>query len=226
MTIVALGDSTTAGTPGFQSPLEAPPDGAGVVESQYAYWMTRRRPDWRVLNRGIAGERSDQILKRFARDVLETHPQLVVILAGVNDISQGYPSEWVTGHLRQMYEQAMAARIQVVACSILPYQGLDELRRARLTGVNRWVEDYAAAHGLVFCDLFRVVADPAHPWQLAGSPDGLHPDAAGYRAMGEALANVIERGLLSLPTHARDGGRELMPSDVGINQTSRGTTTR
>ena len=35
-TIVALGDSTTAGTPGFLSPLESPPDGRGDVESQFA----------------------------------------------------------------------------------------------------------------------------------------------------------------------------------------------
>lgn len=198
MTIVAIGDSLTAGALGFQSPLEAPPEGAGDAESQYAYWMMRQRPDWRVLNRGIAGERSDQILQRFARDVLEARPQLVVILAGVNDIYQGYPSEWVAGHLQQMYEQAMAVRIQVVACSLLPYEGLDELRRTRLTGVNRWIEDYATAHGLLFCDLFHAVADPAHPWQLSGSPDGLHPDVAGYRKMGEALTNLIERSLLRL----------------------------
>jgi lysophospholipase L1-like esterase len=58
MTIVALGDSTTAGTPGFKSPIEAPPDGAGDIESQYAYWLTRAHPDWRVLNHGVNGERS------------------------------------------------------------------------------------------------------------------------------------------------------------------------
>ena len=40
--IVALGDSTTAGTPGFRSPVEAPPDGAGDVESQFAYWLMQR----------------------------------------------------------------------------------------------------------------------------------------------------------------------------------------
>jgi len=68
VTIAAIGDSTTAGTPGFKSPLEAPPDGAGNVESQYAYWLMMRRPDWRVLNRGVNGERSDQIRLRFARD--------------------------------------------------------------------------------------------------------------------------------------------------------------
>ena len=205
MTIVALGDSLTAGTPGFESPLEAPPDGAGVAESQYAYWIMRRRPDWRVLNRGIAGERSDQILKRFARDALEVRPQLVILLAGVNDLAQGYPAEWVAGHLQQMYEQAMAAHIQVVACAIPPYEGLDDLRRERLLGVNRWIEDYSTGHGLLFCDLFRVLRDPQRPWQLAGSPDGLHPDVAGYRKMGEALANIIERSLLRIkpPTGSR-----------------------
>ena len=198
MTLVAIGDSLTAGTPGFASPLEAPPEGAGNAESQYAYWMMRRRPDWRVLNRGIAGERSDQILKRFARDALEARPQLVVILAGVNDLVQDYPSEWVAGHLQQTYEQAMAAHNQVVACAIPPYAGLDGLRRARLAGVNHWIQEYSTGHGLLFCDLFHVVANPAHPWQLDGSPDGLHPDVAGYRKMGEALANVIERSLLRL----------------------------
>ena len=34
--IVAMGDSTTAGTPGWKSPVEAPPDGRGDETSQYA----------------------------------------------------------------------------------------------------------------------------------------------------------------------------------------------
>jgi lysophospholipase L1-like esterase len=93
----------------------------------------------------------------------------------------------------------MAAHIQVVACSIPPFQGIDGLRRDRLSGVNRWIEEYSAAHGLLYCDLFRAVSDPAQPWQLAGSPDGLHPDAEGYRRMGELITRVIERGLLLVP---------------------------
>src|SRR5438309_12001625 len=63
--IVAIGDSTTAGTPFFRSPLEAPPDGEGNPEGQYAYWMMRQRPHWQVLNFGINGETSSQIHARF-----------------------------------------------------------------------------------------------------------------------------------------------------------------
>src|SRR5581483_2392250 len=127
-TIVALGDSTTAGTPGFTSPLEAPPDGRGNIESQYAYWLTRADPDWRVLNRGVDGERSDQIRDRFARDVVGARAAVVVIIAGVNDVYQGKSAAAIERELEQMYDAARAARIAVVAGSIVPYDsaGPDE----------------------------------------------------------------------------------------------------
>src|SRR3954463_6846373 len=93
ITIVALGDSTTAGTPGFKSPIEAPPNGSGNVESQYAHWLMQAHPDWQVLNRGVDGERSDQIRARFARDAAQARPEVVVIIAGVNDVYQGRTAE-------------------------------------------------------------------------------------------------------------------------------------
>ena len=76
VTIVAMGDSTTAGTPGWKSRVEAPPDGAGDETSQYAYWLMQAHPEWDVVNQGVNGERSDQILahceKRLGCHVGET----------------------------------------------------------------------------------------------------------------------------------------------------------
>src|SRR5690349_17743022 len=95
LTIVGLGDSTTAGTPGFLSPLEAPPDGSGEPESQYAFWMVRAHPEWTVLNRGINGQTAAQIRARFERDVLAVRPQYAILLAGVNDIYGGDRAEAV-----------------------------------------------------------------------------------------------------------------------------------
>src|SRR5690242_13856462 len=109
ITIVALGDSTTAGTPGFRSPIEAPPSGEGDVESQYAHWLMRAHPDWNVLNRGVNGERSDQIRARFERDVLRAAPQAAIVIAGVNDIYQGRAAEAVVRELQAMYDAARGA---------------------------------------------------------------------------------------------------------------------
>jgi len=101
--IVALGDSTTAGTPGFKSPQEAPPAGEGDVTSQYAYWLMAAQPSWRVLNRGVNGERADQVRARFERDVVGLAPHAVVVIAGVNDIYQGHTAKSVAHELGAIY---------------------------------------------------------------------------------------------------------------------------
>lgn len=192
ITIVALGDSTTAGTPAFKSPIESPPDGAGNVESQFAYWLMQSHPDWRVLNRGVNGERSDQIRARFTRDVLEARPALVVIIGGVNDVYQGRSAESVERELEAVYDAARSAGIPVVAGSILPYDTATPDQNARMHAINQWIQAYAARHPDVrFCDTRAAVAAGDAPDRLAGSPDGLHPSPEGYKSMAERLEPVI-----------------------------------
>jgi lysophospholipase L1-like esterase len=197
LTIVGLGDSTTAGTPGFQSPLEAPPNGRGDETSQYAYWLMRSQPSWRVLNRGVNGERSDEIRARFQRDVLRATPHAVVVIAGVNDIYQGRSAALVARELDAMYTAARAARIPLVAGSIIPYNTATDEANARMHDVNDWIRGYVAAHPreAVFCDTRAAVADPAAPERLASSPDDLHPSSDGYRRMAVALEPAIAQAL-------------------------------
>jgi acyl-CoA thioesterase-1 len=197
MTIVALGDSTTAGTPGFKSPLEAPPNGSGNVESQYAYWLMTAHPDWHVLNRGVNGERSDHIRARFQRDVVGADANAVVIVAGVNDVYQGRSAASVERELEAMYAAARAARIVVVAGSMIPYDTAGADENARMHAINDWIRAYAAAHpeAVVFCDTRAAVAPPGQPDRLVSSPDGLHPSPQGYKLMAEALEPSIRAAL-------------------------------
>src|SRR3954467_13209373 len=72
--IVAMGDSTTSGTPAFKSPREAPPNGSGDETSQYAYWLMKAHPAWEVINQGVNAQRSDVIAARFEVDVVAKKP--------------------------------------------------------------------------------------------------------------------------------------------------------
>lgn len=202
MRIVALGDSTTAGTPGFLSPLEAPPDGRGDVTSQYGWWLMQAHPDWEVLNRGINGERSDQIRERFDRDAIEARPDVVIIIAGVNDIYQGRSPEHVIEHLRAMYARAAAAQIHTVAGSIIPFNTATPDQNGRMREVNGWIERYASSRSdITFVDTRRAVASRTNPDLLVSSPDELHPSPEGYRLMAAALELGV-RSLLSDPSSA------------------------
>src|SRR5258708_2929702 len=116
--IAALGDSTTAGTPFAQSPLENPPNGSGDMEGQYSYWMMHWRPEWKVLNYGIAGQTTIQIRARF-KDIINVGPRYVIILAGVNDIYQGLPNSVTAENLLWMYQEAQAHSIMPIAATLL-----------------------------------------------------------------------------------------------------------
>lgn len=194
MLIVALGDSTTAGTPLFKSPIEAPPDGEGDHTSQYAYWLVERRPFWRVLNRGVNGERSDEILQRFDRDVLERRPYVVVVIAGVNDVCQGKSVDHTTRHLRRIYERAAEAQIVVVAGSILPFDDATREQNAKMARVNAWIREQAAADpNITFVDTRKALAARDDPDRLVSTDDGQHPDIAGYRRMADAIEPVLAK---------------------------------
>ena len=190
--IVALGDSTTAGTPAFQSPLEAPPHGRGDETSQYAYGLMEAHPEWQVVNCGVNGERSDEIRARFDRDVLAHGPRAVVIIAGVNDVYQGRTAEAVTAHLAAMYARAADARIAVVAGSILPYNTATPEQNARMRRINDWIRGHG---GIAFADTRTAVAASDDSDRLFDSSDGLHPTPAGYRRMADAIRPALEQVL-------------------------------
>jgi lysophospholipase L1-like esterase len=157
--------------------------------------MMKLHPEWTVLNRGINGQRTDQILARFARDALTRSPDYVIVLAGVNDVYQGRPQDEITKNLFSMYDLARKNSIQTVAATILPYNHASERESETILELNAWIMQTANRMELLFCDTNAAVADVSDRNKLASSPDGLHPDVAGYRRMGEAIARVIEASL-------------------------------
>ena len=192
LVVVALGDSTTAGTPAFRSPLEAPPEGTGDPKSQYTYWLMRARPEWKALNRGVNGERADEIRARFADDVEAAHPRSVIVLAGVNDVYQERPLKDTEKDLLWMYRRARAVGIVPVAATVLPFTRATKEQNVRLAKLNSWIRAEAKIEKIPFCDAAAAVADSRNPSRLKGSPDGFHPDVSGYRALGEALAKELK----------------------------------
>ena len=192
MTIVCLGDSTTAGTPLFKSPIETPPDGEGNEQSQFAYWIRQSQPGWVVLNRGVNGERSDEIAARFDRDVAAARPDIVIVIAGVNDVYQGRPADHVTAQLERIYRRALELGIRVVAGSIVPYNTATPDQNARMHAINDWIRDTAGREaGITWVDTRRAAAAPDNIDRLASSPDDLHPDIEGYRRMADALLPAL-----------------------------------
>jgi hypothetical protein len=64
------------------------------------------------VNRGIAGQTTDQMLVRFRQDVVALHPAAVVILAGLNDIAGlhgSHTEEMILDNLTWMTRKPMGS---------------------------------------------------------------------------------------------------------------------
>jgi len=192
-TILALGDSITAGAPAFKSPAEVPPEGRGNPQSQYAYWLHVKYPAWKIVNRGISAQTSADILGRLERELNQTQPQIVILMAGVNDIYRGTELEILLANLKTMYEEIQARGIPLMVLTVLPYRDLSPQKVDKLIAVNRWIRSYAEQHQLGFCDTFQVMNSKSRPFSLTTTRDGIHPDLEGYRVMGQAIADALEK---------------------------------
>jgi lysophospholipase L1-like esterase len=149
------------------------------------------------LNRGISGQTTEQMVVRFRQDVINLHPQAVVILAGTNDIAGNTgpeTPEMIEDNFRSMVDLARANHIRVVLASILPTTRYPWKPSAgnpaqEIRTLNDWLKDYAAAQDVTYLDYYSAMAGPDGGMKPGISIDGVHPNAAGYAIM-EPLAEA------------------------------------
>jgi lysophospholipase L1-like esterase len=161
------------------------------------------------VNRGITGQNTLQMLARLRQDVLGLNPRAVVILAGINDIGEGIALNQIEDNLAAMAELARARGIRVAFASVLPvndyHKDVDphnevtkERPPANILALNKWIENYCRAEGLVYVNYFGVMVDMSGMMQADLSDDGLHPNAKGYRIMSPVALEAVTR-LLDQP---------------------------
>lgn len=155
------------------------------------------------INRGISGQTTPQMLIRFRQDVVDLKPKAVVILAGTNDIAGNTGPmrlEDIETNLASMAELARAHEIRVIFASVLPVNNYTpeslelfaERSPDKIVKLNLWLKDYCAANNLIYLDYFEAMVDEKGLLKREFAEDGLHPNAAGYKAMAPLAEQAIE----------------------------------
>lgn len=166
-------------------------------------------PGYDFVNRGISGQMTGQMLGRFQRDVIDLRPAAMVILAGTNDIGNAVPSEVIESNYESMFDLADKHRIKVIVATVMPvsdyakdrgFRYIQTQRRSpsRIAALNVWLKQEAARRHYKVVDYHAAMADNTGALRKEFSDDGLHPNAAGYRAIAPLLMTAI-RDVLKLP---------------------------
>ncbi len=176
-TIVALGDSLTAG-------YGLPPEDAFTTRLEQRLQANGLNVD--VVNAGVSGDTSKGGLARIDWSVPDG-TGLVIVELGANDALRGISPEETAKNL-----DAIIARLK--------QRGIAVLLTGMLAPPNMG-QDYEAAFNAIYPELEKRHKVPLYPFFLDGvaadpqlnQADGIHPNAAGTAVIVERLSPVIDK---------------------------------
>lgn len=191
-------------------------DGRGTTTNQQNRWTDicaeQLGGEVGILNLGIGGNcvlqggLSEPAIKRFDRDIMSQRGLTgIVIYEGINDIGGSKNAEQTASQLISTYQSFIAkARqqgLKVVGATITQIGHTDYwsyFHEAVRQTVNEWIRTSGQFDAVI--DFDQVLRDPVIPTQMRADYqyDWLHPNADGYKAMGQEAAKILSLPQLKL----------------------------
>jgi lysophospholipase L1-like esterase len=155
-----------------------------------------------LVDRGISGQTTPQMLVRFRQDVIALEPAAVHIMGGTNDVAENagpFDPEATKNNLMSMVELARTHRIRIILAAIppaaaFPWRTVPE-PVTKIRALNTWIAAYAKLNGFAFADYTSVLDDGTGAMRPSLSYDGVHPTKAGYQVMEQIGLRAVASAL-------------------------------
>lgn len=196
---IFIGDSITHG---WEILYGGPGYGLALSEEAQAYYtegagqvvFNERFTDKNVLNLGFGGDETQNLLWRLDDGAVDgLNPKAVVLMIGINNIAvSGMSADetlaGIAAVVAQLREKLPNARILLMA--LLPIhenKPKTEQWQSEVEKLNPKLEKFAAEEKIDFLNIGPKLAGPDGLPRIDLMPDGVHPNAAGYRIWADAL---------------------------------------
>ncbi|WP_018969565.1 SGNH/GDSL hydrolase family protein [Rubritalea marina] len=152
-------------------------------------------------NRGISGNTTQDLKKRWQKDAIDIKPDLLSILIGTNDVGKGITPQEFEANYRQLLDASLAANSQLRLVMLDPFVlrsgGLksEQAWKARRSAtdklgaiVDKLAADYNAVHiqTQAIFDAATELAPPEH-WIW----DGIHPLPQGHELIARSWLEAL-----------------------------------
>ncbi len=200
MKIVFIGDSITEGDRDLNNPTDL---GTGFVKitADKIRYMYPANPV-QIVNKGVSGTTTATLLERIDSDVIAEHPDVVVMMIGINDCSERITVENSTVTIesfKQNYEAILdkirecGAKIIALEPFLLPVPDKRRMRvffDLQLDVLSILAEEKADLY-IAYDEMFNGVCGSL-PYSVY-STDGIHPTHRASRLIADNLIRYMEK---------------------------------
>jgi lysophospholipase L1-like esterase len=159
----------------------------------------------RVLNNGVRGDTTQNILYRITHGEFERiHPKVVVLLAGINNLGTDPKlapqslAKGIQAIIAVLHAKSPESKILLI--SILPSGELpaDPVRK-RIQDTNALLAKLADDKTIFFLDIYNHFLDADGKFSPELTPDELHLNARGYQVWADAMRATLQKLLGLFP---------------------------
>lgn len=169
-----------------------------------------------VINAGIGGNNTINLLSRIENDVINHHPDLTILMVGTNDMLNSRKMisfQDYADNLNQIVKMLQYKEIEVILMSPPPVDSSYLFLRhnknlfnltpnEKLDSLSQIIEKIAFENNVLFLDLHNIFTDlnlPIHNEDLfirnlknSNAADGVHPTSLGYHFIAENVFQFLK----------------------------------
>ena len=156
-------------------------------------------PNQPVVNSGVAGNTTDQILAAMKERVYDYNPSKVFLLIGTNDLKNGKSEDQIVENIEKIVKEIQSNRKEATIFieSLYPVNasvGLSAGTRSNETiqNINAKLKEYCKENKLEYIDMYSKLQDEQGNLQAQYTIDGLHLSDAGYKVVSEVLQDYLK----------------------------------
>jgi lysophospholipase L1-like esterase len=163
-----------------------------LLGDSLSLWFPREKlPHSKLwLNQGISGDTSAGIYRRL-RAFSSTRPDVIYIMAGINDLRRGESNEEILQNHRRIIRKLRQnhPNTEIIVQSILPTR-LESIPNSRIIEINKQLALIAEAENAQYLHIYDWFTDFQGNLRSELTTDGLHLSEDGYDVWRSALQHI------------------------------------
>lgn len=156
-----------------------------------------------VINSGISGDKTEDLINRIENDVYKYNPSKVFILIGINDLNHDVDEEKIINNIQKIVNGIKLKRkyAKIYIESIYPinrntlnekeYEFNENITNDKIKEINKKIENLCKENNIEYIDIFSELVDNDDNLKDIYTIEGLHLNDLGYFKVTSELEKYV-----------------------------------
>ena len=168
------------------------------------YYDLDKYYDIDLINSGVAGWTTDDILNNLDEKVFKYYPKKLILLIGTNDLVYEKDVEYITKNIKKIVEKIKKKRpyTKIYIESLYPVNNTDSekidknmvkgRKNSDIKEINKSLEKYCKKNKYTYINMYDELVDKNGNLKLEYTKEGLHMSDDGYKINTKKLKKYVE----------------------------------